>query len=86
MFETGIGILASVITSLCMIPQLIKIIKSRSAEQVSMAMIVTLLIGLLLWTYYGVLKKDIILMVANIMSIIINLTTLIFVLKYRNAR
>ncbi len=77
-----IGISAGILTSLSMLPQLIKIIKEKAAKDVSVIMILILLAGLVMWIYYGVLKKDMPIIVTNIFSVIVNLTLLFFRLRY----
>ena len=79
-----IGITAGVLTSISMLPQLIKIIKEKKAQDVSVLMLVVLIIGLGLWVWYGVIRKDMPLIVTNAFSVLLNITVLIFRIKYRN--
>lgn len=46
-------------------------------------MLVILFAGLGLWIYYGVLKNDLIIVVSNSFSFVINLLLAIFSLKYK---
>ena len=48
-----IGIAAGVLTSVSMLPQLIKIIKEKKAGDVSVVMLLVLIGGLALWAFYG---------------------------------
>src|SRR5687768_8820399 len=48
-----IGILSGTLTSLSLLPQLIKIIRERKAEGVSLGMFIVLLLGLGGWIWYG---------------------------------
>lgn len=82
-FETIIGVTASACTAASLLPQLTKILKERKAESVSLWMLVVLFIGLGLWVYYGLLKKDIIIIISNIFSLIINILLVIFAIKYK---
>ena len=79
-----IGITAGVLTSISMLPQLIKIIKEKKAQDVSVLMLVVLIIGLGLWVWYGVIRKDMPLIVTNAFSVLLNITVLIFRIKYRD--
>jgi len=81
--ETIIGIGASVLTAVSAIPQVIKLIKEKKAEDVSLLMFFVLLAGLGLWIYYGFLKEDWILICSNSFSFLINLTVVILTLKYK---
>lgn len=70
-----IGIVAGVFTSISLLPQLIKIIKEKKVEELSMTMFISLLIGLSLWVYYGILRKDMPIIVTNGFSVLENLYT-----------
>ncbi len=70
---TFIGVAASLCTAVAMIPQLIKLLKEKKAENVSLGMMGVLFVGLALWVYYGILKNDLILIVANGFSFAVNL-------------
>jgi MtN3 and saliva related transmembrane protein len=82
---TAIGIAASTFTSLTLLPQLIKIVRERDAEGTSYLMLVVLFIGLSLWIVYGVLKDDLIIIVANSVSLLINILTGVFTFIHRRA-
>jgi MtN3 and saliva related transmembrane protein len=81
--ETLIGIIASGCTAASLIPQLVKVIKEKKAENVSLVMLAVLFVGLGLWVYYGVLKEDIIIIVSNSFSFIINVLLVVFTLKFK---
>ena len=72
---TLIGIGASVFTSTALIPQLVKLIKEKKSEGTSMVMLVILFTGLVLWIYYGALRSDWIIIIANSFAALINLIT-----------
>ncbi len=78
-----VGIAAGVITASAMLPQLIKTIKDKNVDSLSIGMIISLITGLGLWTYYGVLIKDIPVIVTNSFSILVNMVLLILKIKYR---
>ena len=78
-----IGISASVFTAIASVPQLLKIIKEKKAEDISILMIIILLTGLSLWIYYGILKEDLILIVANAFSFILNASVLTFAVIFK---
>lgn len=79
-----IGIVAGVLTSASMIPQLVKIIKEKKAQEVSVLMLVTLLIGVGLWAVYGFMKKDTPIIATNCFSFLVNALTLGFRIKYKD--
>lgn len=81
--ETLIGILAGVITSVSMLPQVIKTIKTKESKDISVFMIILLISGLGLWVYYGFLRKDYPIIFTNSFSCLVDITLLCLHLKYR---
>ncbi len=49
-------------------------------------MLFILFAGLALWIYYGILKEDLILIVSNSISIMINSTLTFFAFKYKKSK
>ena len=80
--EQVIGIAAGICTSVALIPQVIKIFKTKSAEDVSLFTMIILLIGQALWITYGIMKSDIPIIATNIFSELVNVTTLVLKVKY----
>ena len=80
---TIIGIAASLLTATSMMPQLIKILRDKEAESVSILMLAVLFSGLSLWIWYGILIDDIIIVVSNSFSAFVNVLTVIFSIKYK---
>lgn len=80
---TAVGIGASVLTATALIPQLIKLIKEKKSNGVSTVMLTVLLAGLALWIYYGVLKKDAIIIVSNAFAVLVNLGTFILAIYFK---
>ena len=78
-----IGIISGVLTALSMLPQLFKIIKEKKAVSISYWMLGVLLAGISGWVWYGVLKEDKPVMMSNAVSLLLNIITLIFTIKYR---
>lgn len=78
-----IGIVASVLTAISLLPQLIKLIKLKKPSDISMLMLVTLFTGLSLWVWYGFLKNDWIIIIANIVSTAINVSIVCLNLWYK---
>lgn len=80
----AIGITASTCSAICLLPQLIKISKEKKAEAISIPMLAILLLGLSLWVVYGVFKRDAVIIIANAVSIFLNLLTMFFSLRYKS--
>lgn len=77
-----IGIAAGVLTASSMLPQLIKILKEKKAESVSVLMLIVLLSGLVLWIVYGVMREDWPIIATNAFSFLVNTLLIIFRIKY----
>ena len=78
-----VGIISSVLTAVSMLPQLIKVIKEKDAENVSLVMLTVLLAGLGMWIYYGVLIQDPIIIVSNSFSVLLNMVLLVCALRFK---
>ncbi len=81
-----IGIAAGVLTSIAMLPQLIKIIKEKKAENVSVVMLMVLIAGLSLWAVYGFMKNDLPIIITNCFSVLLNIVILTLRIKYSGAK
>jgi MtN3 and saliva related transmembrane protein len=82
-FIETVGIAAGVCTSLALLPQLIKLMKYKKAEDLSLVYLVTLFCGLVLWIWYGVLRDDLPIMLTNVVSLVLNILMIIMGVKYK---
>jgi MtN3 and saliva related transmembrane protein len=78
-----VGISAGIITAVAQLPQLVRIIKKKEAGDLSIWMLILLLTGLGLWTTYGILLKDLPIMITNAFSFLINLLITFLRLYYK---
>jgi MtN3 and saliva related transmembrane protein len=78
-----IGIAAGVCTAISLLPQIIKIVKEKKAQDISLFYLLVLLFGLALWTFYGFLKDDIPIIATNIFSMILNMAMIILGIIYK---
>jgi len=78
-----VGIGASILTAASLVPQLIKLIREKKAEDISVVMLSILLCGLGLWIYYGIMKNDLIIVISNAFALVINLSTVALTLLYK---
>jgi len=79
---TYIGILAGALTTGCLIPQIIKSYKTKSAKDFSMIYLVTLIAGLILWIVYGLSLGDLPIIIANMVAITFIFSIVFIKLKY----
>lgn len=82
--ETIIGTIAGILTSVSMIPQLIKVLKEKDVENLSWGMIAVLLTGVSLWVVYGIMKDELPIILSNGFSVLVNTTLLIYYFRYKN--
>jgi len=83
---TLIGFCAAALTTFSFVPQFIKIIKTKQTEGLSLLMMFQISAGLILWIIYGLLRKDIVLITANGVGLIIVIATLLAYFKYSKKR
>lgn len=82
--EFAVGITAGILTGISMLPQLIRIIRKKRANEVSLIMLLILMSGLGCWVGYGILKKDLPIIITNAFSLCISSLVLFFRIKYRD--
>lgn len=82
-FSFYIGLVAGILTSIAALPQLLKLIREKHAEDISITMFVVLLVGLALWTWYGFLRDDMPLIITNALSFAINAAVVVFSIRYK---
>ncbi|KAA5532134.1 hypothetical protein F0919_15140 [Taibaiella lutea] len=85
-YENIIGLVAGLITSASMLPQLIKVIKEKDASYLSLAMICILIIGLCFWVYYGFLIHELPIILSNGFAVLVNSTLLGCYFLYRSKK
>ncbi len=77
-----IGGLAAVITTLCWVPQAIKVIRTRDTRSLSLVMYLMLAAGIVLWLVYGLLIKSWPLIGANTVTLALVAVILSMKLRY----
>ena len=77
-----IGSIAGTLIVLSLFPQLITIIRNKSSKDVSILMYTVLFIAQCLWTSYGILKKDLEIIITNILSGILTLFIIGFAIYF----
>lgn len=80
-----LGIIAGILTSLAMLPQLLKVLKEKNVDDLSPLMLITLILGLSLWVWYGVLKKELPIIYSNAFAVLVNLSLLSCYFFYRKS-
>jgi MtN3 and saliva related transmembrane protein len=83
MFWFAIGATAAILTMFAFLPQVAKIIKTKSVKDISLFALLQFSLGVFLWLLYGIYRNDFIIIVANAISLLIFLFATILYIKYR---
>lgn len=67
-----IGGLAGVLTTVAIIPQIVKAVRTKQVDDISPIFLSILIIGLGLWVFYGLLISDIPIILTNGVSFTLN--------------
>jgi MtN3 and saliva related transmembrane protein len=78
-----IGFIAAIFTTAAGLPQLIKIIKTKHTQDISLALIAVFCIGLFLWMIYGILINSWPLIIEDAVTLTIWMAILYYKLKYQ---
>ena len=76
------GYFAAILTTLAFLPQLIKTLKTKKAEDVSLTTLIMFLTGVLAWIIYGIQISSKPILIANIITFLLNFLILVFKLIY----
>ncbi len=77
--------MAGFLTSIAIIPQVIKAWRSKSVRDISIWQPILLEIGMVLWLIYGIIISDLPLVAANSFSIICNTLLIFMKLRFQSA-
>ena len=80
---TVIGLIAAACTTFAYVPQAIKIIKTKDTKSLSLIMYVIMTVGIVFWLSYGILLKDLPIIIANTVTLIFAGIILVLKIKYR---
>ena len=64
--ETVLGFVAATLTTSAFVPQVYKAWQTKRTKDISAPTFIVLLMGISLWTIYGALKADIVIILANL--------------------
>ncbi len=81
-YITILGFIAASLTTFGYVPQIIKGYKTKHLKDVSLLMYILLTFGMFLWMIYGIFRKDIVIIIANIVGVIFGTVTLGMKLYY----
>ena len=76
------GYFAAILTTLAFIPQLIKTLKTKKADDVSLTTLIMFLTGVAAWIIYGIQISSKPILIANMITFLLNFLILVFKLIY----
>ncbi len=82
--EDLLGLAAGALTTIAFVPQIVRIVKTRSAHDISWWMFGLFSIGVALWLWYGLMLNALPVIVANVITL--SLAVAILFLKWRYGR
>jgi MtN3 and saliva related transmembrane protein len=77
-----LGYLAGVLTTVAFVPQVVHIVRTRSAQDISWGMFSMFSVGVALWLWYGIRLASLPLIAANGVTLALVLTILVLKLRY----
>jgi MtN3 and saliva related transmembrane protein len=80
-----VGVCAAGLTTFSFVPQVVKVYRNKSVKDVSFIMLLQLATGAFLWTLYGIYLKDMIIILANTVTLAIVSVLIFLYFRYRKA-
>ena len=80
-YVTIIGLSAAAMGGISLFPQVLKVIRTKSTKDISREMFLLLAGSIFLWLIYGILLKDLPIIIANFFGFIQTLIILFFKIK-----
>jgi MtN3 and saliva related transmembrane protein len=77
-----LGVIAATLTTGGLVPQALKVWRSKSARDLSLLMYLMIWVGIVLWIIYGFVITSLALLYANIISLLLVSVILYFKLRY----
>lgn len=78
-----IGVIAAFLTTGCYLPQVIKVIKTKSTHDISLLMFIIFCFGIIMWFVYGLMLQSISLIIGNIITFCLAMIILVYKIKYK---
>lgn len=78
----ALGLVAALCTTLCWLPQTIRVIRERNTASLSLATFSLFVAGIALWLVYGLLLQSLPLILANSFTLVLNGTILALKLRH----
>jgi MtN3 and saliva related transmembrane protein len=80
-----VGYAAGVCTTLAFLPQAVRVLRTRSVEDISLAMYIVYIAGVAMWLAYGLVLNAGPIVIANAVSLLLAGSILVMKLRFREA-
>ncbi len=80
---TLLGFAAAILTTSSFVPQIIKVMRTKSTNDISLWMYVVLCTGVFLWLIYGIFINSLPVILANAVTLALGMTVLLYKIKYK---
>ena len=77
-----IGYVAATLTTISFLPQLIRVVKLRSARDISLGMFLIFSVGTFFWFLYGLLSHSLPVSIANAITLALSVSILVLKLRF----
>jgi MtN3 and saliva related transmembrane protein len=78
-----VGYLAAVATTIAFLPQAFHTIKTKDTRGISLGMYLVFTFGVVMWLLYGIFMRDIPIISANTVTLVLSVIILVYKLKYK---
>jgi MtN3 and saliva related transmembrane protein len=79
---SAIGYMAAFSTTVSFVPQLLRVVRLKSARDISLGMFLFFSLGVFLWLVYGLIIHAVPVILANAVTLALSIAILLFKLKY----
>ncbi|MBK0368360.1 SemiSWEET transporter [Flavobacterium agrisoli] len=77
-----IGFVAGICVTISIVPQILKVWKRKKVKDISLKTFSIITFGIALWVVYGILKKDLPIIITNSISLVLNGIMIFFILHF----
>lgn len=77
-----IGLFAGICVTVSVIPQIVKVWRTKKVKAISLMTFSVLTFGIMVWIIYGILKNDLPIIITNSFSFLLNLIMIYFIIYY----
>lgn len=78
----AIGLIAATLTTAAFFPQAIRAVRTRDTSSISLTTYCAFVVGVTMWLVYGIIAKDVPIMIANALTLVPAVTILGMKIRY----